>query len=156
MANYFRLSALCYKFAQALGTKALPSLGCPAYAFGSRMIIILSKDFEFEAAQALPQFPEGHKCRNVHGHSFKVTISVRGPVDEASGIFYDHAAISDVMKPIIEQLDHAYLNDITGLENPTIENMSRWFWEKLQPQLMGLYEIVLHETPRARCVYRGE
>jgi 6-pyruvoyltetrahydropterin/6-carboxytetrahydropterin synthase len=120
------------------------------------MTIILSKDFEFESAQSLPQFPEGHKCRKVHGHSFKITISVRGPVDEASGIFYDHAVISDAMRPIVEQLDHAYLNDIVGLENPTIELMTRWFWEKLKDQLPGLYEIVLHETPRARCVYRGE
>ena len=120
------------------------------------MITILSKDFDFESAQSLPQFPEGHKCRNVHGHSFKVTISVRGPVDEATGIFYDHAAISDAMNPIVKQLDHAYLNDISGLENPTIELMARWFWEKLEPQLTGLYEIVVHETPRARCVYRGE
>ena len=51
---------------------------------------------------------------------------------------------------------HAYLNDIVGLENPTIEMMSRWFWEKLKDQLPGLYEITLHETPRARCTYRGE
>jgi 6-pyruvoyltetrahydropterin/6-carboxytetrahydropterin synthase len=120
------------------------------------MTIILSKDFEFESAQSLPQFPAGHKCRNVHGHSFKVTVSVRGPVDEASGLFYDHAAISDAMRPIVGQLDHAYLNDIPGLENPTIENMSRWLWDKLVHQLPGLCEIVLHETPRARCVYRGE
>ncbi len=120
------------------------------------MMIILSKDFEFEAAQALPSFPEGHKCRKVHGHSFKVTVSVRGPVDEATGIFYDHAAISDALRPIIQQLDHAYLNDIPGLENPTIELMSRWLWDQLSPKLAGLYEIVLHETPRARCVYRGE
>ena len=120
------------------------------------MIIILSKDFEFESAQVLPQFPEGHKCRNLHGHSFKITISVRGPVDEASGIFFDHAAISDAMRPLVAQLDHAYLNDVPGLENPTIENMARWFWEKLKDQLSGLHEITLHETPRARCVYRGE
>lgn len=120
------------------------------------MTIILCKDFEFEAAQALPQFPAGHKCRQVHGHSFKVTISVRGPVDEVTGIFFDHAVISDAMRLLVAQVDHAYLNDVPGLENPTIENMSRWFWEKLHPQLPGLYEIVLHETPRARCVYRGE
>lgn len=120
------------------------------------MIIILAKDFEFEAAQSLPQFPEGHKCRNIHGHSFKITISVRGPVDEATGIFYDHAVISDAMRPIIAELDHSYLNDIPGLENPTIETMARWFWDRLSPQLAGLYEIVLHETPRARCIYRGE
>jgi 6-pyruvoyltetrahydropterin/6-carboxytetrahydropterin synthase len=122
----------------------------------SAMITILSKDFEFESAQSLPQFPEGHKCRNVHGHRFKVTISVKGPVDEASGIFYDHAAISDAMRPIVKQLDHAYLNDIVGLENPTIELMARWLWEKLEPQLTGLHEIIVHETARARCTYRGE
>ena len=59
------------------------------------------------------------------------------------------------MRPILEQLDHAYLNDIPGLENPTIEVMSRWLWDRLAPQVPGLYELVLHETPRARCVYRG-
>jgi 6-pyruvoyltetrahydropterin/6-carboxytetrahydropterin synthase len=120
------------------------------------MTIIIAKDFDFESAQALPQFPAGHKCRNLHGHSFKITISVCGPVDEATGIFYDHAAISDAMRPLVAQLDHAYLNDIPGLDNPTIENMTRWFWERLHPQLPGLCEITLHETPRARCVYRGD
>lgn len=120
------------------------------------MTIILAKDFEFESAQSLPQFPEGHKCRKIHGHSFKLTVSVHGPVDEATGIFIDHAVISQAMRPIIEQLDHAYLNDIPGLENPTIETMSRWLWERLAPQLPGLYELVLHETPRARCIYRGD
>ena len=120
------------------------------------MTIILSKDFEFDAAQALSQFPVGHKCRNLHGHGFKVTISVRGTVDEATGLLYDHAVISDTMKPILEQLDHVYLNDVVGLENPTIENISRWIWERLVDKLPGLYEIVLHETPRARSIYRGE
>ncbi len=120
------------------------------------MTIILAKDFEFESAQSLPTFPQGHKCRQVHGHSFKLTVSVRGEVDEASGILYDHAVISKAMRPIVDQLDHAYLNDIPGLENPTIERMCRWLWQKLAPQLPGLYELVLHETPRARCIYRGE
>lgn len=120
------------------------------------MMITLCKDFEFEAAQALPHFPPGHKCRNVHGHSFKVTISVSGPVDPQTGIFYDHARISEAMRPILQQLDHAYLNDLPGLENPTIELMARWLWEKLAPQLPGLAEIILHETPRARCIYRGD
>jgi len=120
------------------------------------MTIILSKDFEFAAAQALPQFPAGHKCRNLHGHTFKVTVSVRGQVDEATGLFYDHAVISDAMRPIVEQLDHSYLNDVPGLENPTIENTSRWIWEKLVSKLPGLYEIILHETSNARCIYRGD
>ncbi len=120
------------------------------------MNIILQKDFEFESAQSLASFPEGHKCRKIHGHSFKITISVRGPVDLKTGIFYDHARISEAMRPLIDRLDHSYLNEVPGLENPTIEVMCHWFWEKLAPLLPGLYEIELHETPRARCIYRGD
>jgi 6-pyruvoyltetrahydropterin/6-carboxytetrahydropterin synthase len=120
------------------------------------MKVILAKDFDFESAQSLPNFPKGHKCRNVHGHSFKLTISVKGDMDPKTGIFYDHAKISGAVDPIIEKLDHAYLNEIPGLENPTIEIMAQWFWKKLSPKLPGLYEILIHETPRARCIYRGE
>jgi 6-pyruvoyl-tetrahydropterin synthase len=72
------------------------------------------------------------------------------------GWIYDHANISTAMKPLLKILDHAYLNDIEGLENPTIENMAEWFWKKLEPQCPGLCEIVVHETPTARCVYRGQ
>ena len=115
----------------------------------------LTKDFAFESAQTLPAAPEGHKCRRMHGHSFKVEVSVEGEVDPASGWVYDHAQISAAMKPLVSQLDHAYLNEIAGLENPTIENMAGWFWEKLASQLPGLCEIVIHETTTARCVYRG-
>jgi 6-pyruvoyltetrahydropterin/6-carboxytetrahydropterin synthase len=92
----------------------------------------------------------------VHGHSFKVEVSVEGDVDPKPGWVYDHAKISDAMKPLLKMLDHAYLNDIEGLENPTIEKMAEWFWKKLQSQCSGLCEIVVHETPTARCVYRGD
>ena len=116
----------------------------------------LTKDFTFEAAQTLPYAPEGHKCRRVHGHSFKVEVSVEGNVDPKVGWVYDHANISDAMKPLLKMLDHAYLNEIEGLENPTIEKMAEWLWKKLEPQCPGLCEIVVHETPTARCVYSGE
>src|SRR5215813_2544072 len=115
----------------------------------------LTKDFTFEAAQTLPAAPEGHKCRRMHGHSFKVEVSVEGEVEHSTGWVYDHAEISAAMKPLIRLLDHAYLNEIAGLENPTIEHMASWFWDKLASQLPGLCEIVIHETPTARCVYRG-
>ena len=59
-------------------------------------------------------------------------------------------------KPLLELMDHGYLNEIEGLENPTIENMAAWLWLKLAPQLPGLAEITIHETPSARCVFRGE
>jgi 6-pyruvoyltetrahydropterin/6-carboxytetrahydropterin synthase len=115
----------------------------------------LTKDFLFEAAQTLPCAPEGHKCRQMHGHSFKLEVSVEGAADPKTGWVYDHAEISRAMKPLLEVLDHGYLNEIEGLENPTIENMCAWFWMKLAPQLPGLAEIVVHETPSARCSYRG-
>jgi len=115
----------------------------------------LTKDFLFEAAQTLPNVPPGHKCRHMHGHSFKLEITVEGERDPHTGWVYDHAKISQAMKPLMEQLDHGYLNEIEGLENPTIENMCEWFWNKLSPQLPGLAEIVVHETPTARCSFRG-
>lgn len=120
------------------------------------MKVRLTKDFTFEAAQTLPAAPEGHKCRQMHGHSFKIEVSVEGEVDAGTGWFYDHAVIGAAMKPIVARLDHSYLNEIAGLENPTIENMAGWFWAQLAPQCPGLAEIVIHETPTARCSYRGE
>ena len=115
----------------------------------------LTKEFTFEAAQTLPKAPEGHKCRRMHGHSFKVEVSVEGDVNPKSGWVYDHAQISEAMKPLVKLLDHEYLNDIEGLENPTIEIMAQWFWQKLERQCPGLCKIVVHETPTARCIYRG-
>jgi len=120
------------------------------------MHVRLTKDFSFEAAQTLPNVPPAHKCGKMHGHSFKIEISVEGEVDPACGWLYDHSRISRAMDPLLELLDHSYLNDIPGLDNPTIENMCRWFWEKLEHQLPGLSEIVIHETPTARCSYKGK
>jgi len=116
----------------------------------------LTKDFTFEAAQTLPNVPPGHKCAAMHGHSFKLEITVEGEMDPATGWVYDHARISRAVNPLIEKLDHSYLNETPDLENPTIELMCAWFWGKLVPQLPGLSEIVIHETPTARCTYRGE
>ena len=92
----------------------------------------------------------------MHGHSFKLEVVVEGEVNPATGWVYDHAEISRAMKPLLDVLDHSYLNEIEGLENPTIENMAGWFWQKLAPQLPGLAEIIIHETPSARCIFRGE
>ena len=115
----------------------------------------LTKDYRFEAAQTLPKVPDTHKCGKMHGHSFLIEISIEGEVNPDTGWIYDHAEISKAMNPLVELLDHAYLNEIPGLENPTIELMAAWFWQKLAPQVPGLAEIVIHETPTARCSYRG-
>jgi 6-pyruvoyltetrahydropterin/6-carboxytetrahydropterin synthase len=116
----------------------------------------LHKTFQFEAAHLLPRLPKSHKCRRLHGHSFKVDIVIAGPVDPELGWVMDYADIAEAFHPIWRELDHRYLNEIPGLENPTSENIAAWVWEKLKPKLPLLTEIVVAETCTAQCVYRGE
>jgi 6-pyruvoyltetrahydropterin/6-carboxytetrahydropterin synthase len=116
----------------------------------------LRKSFQFEAAHLLPGLPKTHKCRRLHGHSFKAEIVVSGEVDPKLGWVMDYAEISAAFKPIWEKLDHHYLNEIPGLENPTSEVLAAWIWKKLKPKLPQLSEVVVAETCNAKCVYRGE
>ncbi|MCB1126359.1 MAG: 6-carboxytetrahydropterin synthase QueD [Verrucomicrobiae bacterium] len=115
----------------------------------------LRKTFQFEAAHLLPRLPESHKCRRLHGHSFQAEIVVRGDCDPDLGWLIDYADISRAFKPLWEQLDHRYLNEVSGLENPTSENIAVWIWDRLKPGLPLLTEVVVAETCTARCVYRG-
>lgn len=119
------------------------------------MIMELRKTFQFEAAHLLPNLPESHKCRRLHGHSFKAEIAVSGECDAALGWVMDYADLSTAFKPLWEQLDHRHLNDVPGLENPTSEHIAIWIWNRLKPALPGLVEVVVAETCTARCVYRG-
>ncbi len=114
------------------------------------------KSITFESAHFLPNVPEGHKCGRLHGHSFRVEIHVSGPLDPHTGWVVDFADVKAAFKPLFEQLDHHYLNEIEGLENPTSEVIAQWIWRKLKPALPGLSEIVLHETCTAGCSYSGE
>ncbi len=114
------------------------------------------KEFTFEAAHHLPNVPEGHKCRRLHGHSFRVRLYLEGAVGADTGWVMDFGDLKKAFKPLYQQLDHHYLNDIEGLENPTSENIARWIWERLKPSLPQLSRIVLHETCTAGCEYRGE
>lgn len=120
------------------------------------MNVRLTHEFRFEAAHRLPNVPPGHKCARLHGHSFKVEISVRGPVDPHTGWFIDFGQLTEAWAPIHAQLDHNYLNDIPGLENPTSENLAHWLWQKLKPVIPSLERVVVHETCDARCEYEGD
>ena len=115
----------------------------------------LRKSFQFEAAHLLPHLPETHKCRRLHGHSFKVEIVLAGECDAKLGWLMDYAEIKAVFSPIWEKLDHHYLNEIRGLENPTSENIAAWIWQQLKPNLPMLVEVVVAETCTAQAVYRG-
>ncbi|MHB1862846.1 MAG: 6-carboxytetrahydropterin synthase QueD [Gemmatimonadaceae bacterium] len=114
------------------------------------------KEFTFEAAHRLPNLPAGHKCTRLHGHSFRVAVHVSGPVAEREGWVMDFAEIKSAFQPIRDQLDHYYLNDIEGLENPTSEVLARWIWTRLVVRLPGLSQLVVRETCTAGCIYRGE
>ncbi len=114
------------------------------------------KEFTFEAAHLLPNAPEGHKCRRLHGHSFRVGLYVQGAAGPHTGWVMDFAGVEAAFQPTLGALDHTYLNDIEGLENPTSEVLARWIWKRVKPKLPGLSKVVLHETCSAGCVYAGE
>ncbi len=120
------------------------------------MVTTLFKDFTFEAAHRLPHVPDGHKCGRLHGHSFMVRVEITGPVDPHSGWVMDFGELKTLFSPVLEQLDHYYLNDMPGLDNPTSEILARWIWRRLQPSLPLLSAIMVQETCTAGCIYRGE
>ena len=114
------------------------------------------KTFRFEAAHSLPHVPDGHKCRRLHGHNYRVDVHVAGEVDPSTGWVIDFGEIGRAVAPIIEQLDHHFLNDIPALANPTSETIARYLWERISPQLPGLSGVTVWESDTSRCVYRGK
>jgi 6-pyruvoyltetrahydropterin/6-carboxytetrahydropterin synthase len=120
------------------------------------MTVTLSKTFHFEAAHDLPTFPEGHKCRRLHGHTFRFEVVVRGKVDPARGYLIDYGDIKRAVEPVVKRLDHYYLNEIEGLENPTSEMLAKWLFDHIKPVLTPLSAIVVYETCTSRCEYRWD
>ena len=119
------------------------------------MRVRLSKIFSFEAAHDLPTFPADHKCRRLHGHSFRFEVIVEGEVDAKTGYLIDYAEIKRAAEPLVKRLDHYYLNDVEGLANPTSENLAKWIWDHLRPSLPLLSAVIVHETCASACEYRG-
>lgn len=116
----------------------------------------LSKEFTFEAAHRLPNLPPEHKCSRLHGHSYKVKVEVSGPVQEELGWVIDFGDIKSAWKGLDESLDHRYLNEIPGLENPTSEVLAMWIWDRLEGRLPGLLSgVTVQETCTSGCTYRG-
>jgi 6-pyruvoyltetrahydropterin/6-carboxytetrahydropterin synthase len=111
------------------------------------------KIFTIEAAHRLPNVPPGHKCARLHGHSFRIEIHVQGPVGAETGWVMDFADLKTAFQPLYDQLDHHYLNEIEGLDNPTSENLARWIWQRLRPHLPNLSKILVHETCTSGCLY---
>lgn len=120
------------------------------------MSTTIFRAFNIEAAHRLPHVPAGHKCARLHGHSFRIELHVSGAVDERTGWIMDFAELKAAFQPVFERLDHHYLNDIAGLENPTSENLARWIWREMKPRAPLLSKIVIHETCTSGCIYAGD
>lgn len=118
-------------------------------------MIELFKEFTFEAAHQLDaNVDPGHPYANVHGHSFKVEVFLRGEPDPQTGWIRDLAEVQGILSLIRERLDHKYLNSIEGLERPTLETLSRWIWEQAAPQLPGIDRVVVRRGSSGEgCVY---
>jgi 6-pyruvoyltetrahydropterin/6-carboxytetrahydropterin synthase len=116
----------------------------------------LAKTFRFESAHLLPNVPEDHKCRRLHGHSFRATLRVTGPVGPSTGWVMDYADLTRAFEPLRLALDHRHLNEVEGLENPTSEHIAHWIWGRLKPTMPLLTSVTVHETCTASCTYRGD
>jgi 6-pyruvoyltetrahydropterin/6-carboxytetrahydropterin synthase len=113
------------------------------------------KAFQVEAAHRLPNLPASHKCSRLHGHSFRIELHLAGPLDPRLGWVMDFADVKAAFLPFYEQLDHRYLNEVPGLENPTSEVLAKWVYDRVKPQLPLLSKVVVGETCTSGCSYSG-
>lgn len=116
----------------------------------------ITQAFTFEAAHRLPNVPATHRCHRMHGHSYRVELTVAGDIDPRTGWVIDFYDIEEIFRPLLERLDHHTLNDIEGLENPTAEHIAAWIWHRAKPGLPGLAVVRVYETPMSWAEYAGE
>ncbi|MBX2986363.1 MAG: 6-carboxytetrahydropterin synthase QueD [Bdellovibrionaceae bacterium] len=113
----------------------------------------LRQHFQIESARRLPNLPEGHPCGRLHGHSFKIILTLVGEQDPRLGWVMDYHEIETRLRPFLDQLDHRVLNDVPGLENPTSENLCRWIHDKVRAGIPALTRVTVMETPSTECSY---
>ena len=117
--------------------------------------MIIYRTFTFDSAHYLPHVPESHKCRQIHGHTYKLTIFIEGQPDERYGWVMDFSDVKRIMAPVIHMVDHKLLNSVPGLENPTCEMLVVWLWDKIKPGIPMLKRVELAETPTSGVLYEG-
>lgn len=117
--------------------------------------MLVYKKFNIESARSLPNVSESHPCYQLHGHSFKIIITVKGQMDKHTGFVTDFQEIENAFNPIKKILDHSFLNKIEGLSNPTSENICIWIWDKIESSIPNICEIEIKETDTTGCIYRG-
>ena len=114
------------------------------------------KQFTFDSAHFLPNVPVGHKCKEIHGHTYILIVYIEGELVKDLEWVMDFSDLKKVIEPIVDTLDHKLMNNIAGLENPTCEKIAIWIWDKIKPDLPLLKRIELNETPTSGVVYEGK
>ncbi|MDX7953240.1 6-carboxytetrahydropterin synthase QueD [Lichenihabitans sp. Uapishka_5] len=115
----------------------------------------ITQAFTFEAAHRLPHVPDTHRCFRMHGHSYRVELTLEGPVDPATGFVVDFFDVEAAFGPLLQQLDHHCLNEVEGLENPTAEHIAAWIWSRVKPSLPLVALVRVFETPMSWAEYGG-
>lgn len=115
----------------------------------------ITQAFTFEAAHFLPHVPDTHRCRRMHGHSYRIELTLEGPVDEQTGFVADFFDIEAAFAPLLARLDHYCLNEVEGLENPTAEHIAIWIWARLKAEVPLLASVRVFETPLSYAEYTG-
>jgi 6-pyruvoyltetrahydropterin/6-carboxytetrahydropterin synthase len=116
----------------------------------------ITQAFRFEAAHWLPAVPVQHRCRQLHGHSYRIELRLKGEVDPQTGFVVDFFEVAKSFEPLFRLMDHNCLNEVRGLENPTAENIAVWIWERMNPVLPQLCAVVVYETPDCWAEYEGK
>lgn len=117
--------------------------------------MIVFKKFKFDSAHFLPNVPDGHKCKEIHGHTYSMMVYFEGNLSGDLEWVMDFAEIKAVINPFINEIDHKLLNNIPGLENPTAERIAIWLWNRIKPILPTLCKIQINETPESGVIYNG-
>ena len=120
------------------------------------MTMRIYKEFTFEGAHYLPSAPPGHPNSRVHGHSFRVRVTLDGEPDADTGLVMHLDDVDAALSDVHEALDHRFLNEVEGLSQPTLERITMWLWDRLHNRLPGIAEIeVARDSCREGCIYRG-
>jgi 6-pyruvoyltetrahydropterin/6-carboxytetrahydropterin synthase len=117
--------------------------------------MLIEKEFIFDSAHFLPFVHQDHKCRKLHGHTYRIVIGIEGDVD-ASGWIMDFADISAAVQPILQSIDHTLLNAVPGLENPTAENIAVWIFNRVKTAIPLLSFVNVQEGLSSRVIYPGK
>ena len=119
--------------------------------------MLIYKEFSFEAAHFLPSAPKGHPNSRIHGHSFRVRVTISGRPDPVTGLVMHFEDFEAAIESAQEKLDHQFLNELEGLSVPTLERITQWVWREIRPKVPNLHEILIaRDSCREGCIYRGE